>query len=70
MSESDKKKDGRERAVALQYRDLNELPKIAAAGVGQLAREIIALAQAHHVPVQKDQALAEMLAGSVVAQQG
>ena len=52
----------REKAVALQYRDLDTLPTICASGVGQLAREIIALARRNNVRVEQDGALTEMLA--------
>jgi len=51
----------REKAVALQYSDLKELPKITATGVGEIAKRIVALAKEHNVPVQEDNTLAEML---------
>jgi flagellar biosynthesis protein len=53
----------RERAIALQYQDLHELPQVTASGVGQFARDIIALAKQHHVPVEQNSELAERLSG-------
>ena len=52
----------RDKAVALQYKNLDMLPTILASGTGQLARRIIQLAEEHNVRVEKDSVLAEMLA--------
>ena len=51
----------KEKAVALQYRDLDQLPKVISAGCGEAARQIVEIAKAHGVPVQRDQELAELL---------
>lgn len=51
----------REQAVALQYSEADELPRIIATGAGEVARQILELAQAHEIPIQEDQTLAELL---------
>ncbi|MBX7138332.1 MAG: EscU/YscU/HrcU family type III secretion system export apparatus switch protein [Oligoflexia bacterium] len=54
-------KRSRERAVALSYSSMDQLPTIVANGAGELARQILALANKYHIPVQQDHALTEML---------
>lgn len=58
------------RAVALQYKDSESLPKVLATGIGELARQILKIAEDLKIPVQHDQALTEMLSslppGSVI----
>jgi flagellar biosynthesis protein len=51
----------RERAIAVQYHDLNELPAVTATGVGEIAKKIIALAKEHNIPIEQNDSLAEML---------
>ncbi|MBX7144125.1 MAG: EscU/YscU/HrcU family type III secretion system export apparatus switch protein [Oligoflexia bacterium] len=51
----------REHAVALQYAELDELPRIVATGAGEIARQILALAKEHEIPIQEDATLTEML---------
>lgn len=51
----------REKAVALQYRDSDRLPKIVATGAGEIAREILRIAREHNVPIEQDETLAGML---------
>lgn len=51
----------RERAVALHYQDVEELPRILATGAGEIARQIIRIAQQHGIPVQRDDELTELL---------
>lgn len=51
----------REKAVALQYRDRDQLPKIVATGAGEIAREILRIAKEHDVPIEHDETLAGML---------
>lgn len=51
----------REQAVALQYCELDELPRIVATGAGEIARQILALAREHKIPIQEDGTLTEML---------
>lgn len=51
----------RERAVALQYKALDELPVVSASGVGEIARRIIELAKSHDIPIEQNQELAGML---------
>lgn len=50
-----------ERAIALEYADAGQLPKVLLSGTGQLAREILALAEKHRIPIRKDEGLAEIL---------
>lgn len=52
----------RDRAIALQYADREELPTVIANGAGELARQILKLAQEHNIPVKDNQALVDMLA--------
>ncbi len=50
------------RAVALRYApERDDAPVIEAAGKGSLAERIIALAQAHNIPIREDRALVETL---------
>jgi flagellar biosynthesis protein len=56
------------RAIALQYNDVQRLPSVAAAGIGQVARRIIELAKEHDIPIHEDSALADMLAALEVKQ--
>ena len=58
MGESKHKQD---RAVALEYGALDELPRITAAGVGEAARTILKLAEQHNVPIHQDEELARLL---------
>lgn len=51
----------REKAVALQYDDPNDLPRVTASGCGEIAKRIIAIAEEHGVPIQRSDALAELL---------
>ena len=61
----DPRKDNRDsdqqEAVALQYKDLQQIPKVMASGTGSLAKEIIALAIENNVPVEKNEALVSVL---------
>ncbi|MDC0357363.1 EscU/YscU/HrcU family type III secretion system export apparatus switch protein [Oligoflexia bacterium] len=59
--EPNNKKPRREKAVALQYTERDDLPKVLASGAGEIARQIMKLAEEHDVPVQHDQSLANML---------
>jgi flagellar biosynthesis protein len=53
----------RKHAAALRYdADRGGAPRVIAAGSGDLAERIIALAEEHGVPVRDDSALAEALA--------
>lgn len=66
-------KHTRERAVAIQYEDVNSLPRILATGAGEIARQIIRIARQNGIPVQQDSDLSEMLAklnlGSVISEE-
>ncbi|MCC5810619.1 MAG: EscU/YscU/HrcU family type III secretion system export apparatus switch protein [Ectothiorhodospiraceae bacterium] len=47
-------------AIALQYDGLGA-PTVTAKGIGELAERIVALAQAHDVPLESDRTLARLL---------
>ena len=49
------------RAVALQYKDVTELPKVISVGADEMAAKIIALAKSHGIPVKRDDTLADIL---------
>ncbi len=49
-----------ERVVALRYDGVNT-PRVTAKGQGNLAEQILALAEAHGVPIEKDPELAALL---------
>lgn len=61
----------REKAVALQYEDVEALPRILASGAGEIARQIVSIAQRHGVPVHQDSSLTDLLSqlqvGSVIS---
>ena len=49
--------------MALQYRDLESLPSVCAAGTGEWARRIMALAKEHDIRIEQNPELTEMLVG-------
>ena len=49
------------RAIALEYKDQDSLPKVLASGSGTIADKIVSLAQQHGVPVAENSGLCEML---------
>lgn len=51
----------REHAVALQYRERDDLPRIIATGAGEIARQILAIAQEHDIPIEHDSTLTDLL---------
>lgn len=51
------------RAAALRYEREGRAPRVVAAGRGEVARRLVELAEAAGVPVRRDAALAEALAG-------
>jgi flagellar biosynthesis protein len=54
---------GRRHAAALRYdAEAGGAPRVVAAGSGEIAERIIALAEEHGIPVRDDAALAEALA--------
>ena len=54
--------DERETAVALRYRpDEDDLPRLSAKGRGPVARQIVAVAEAHGVAVRRDVELVQLL---------
>jgi flagellar biosynthesis protein len=58
-----KKKNARDRAVALRYREKEDAaPKVIAKGDGFVARKIREVAEEHGIPVRRDDDLVELLA--------
>lgn len=53
---------GRAHAIALQYCQQDELPRIVASGAGEIAKQILELAKRHNIPVREDEELTAMLA--------
>ena len=53
----DENEEKREHAIALQYKNLDELPQVVATGVGDFARQIVSIAKENQIPVQKNSAL-------------
>lgn len=51
----------RERAVALHYPEEESAPRVLASGAGEVARQILAIAAQHNVPIHKDAELVELL---------
>jgi flagellar biosynthesis protein len=57
-----KMKKSPKRAVALRYQaDQDQAPKVTAKGSGYVAEKIIRLAKEHHVPIQEDPDLVQVL---------
>lgn len=54
---------GSEKAVALNYDEEDEAPRVAAKGDGALARKIIQLAEQEDIPIYQDEELVELLYG-------
>lgn len=48
-------------AVALQYQEADSLPRVIAKGSGELAAQILKLANEYNVPIREDKILADML---------
>ena len=57
----DKKDQTDDQAVALHYSGKGA-PRVTAKGKGELAEQIIAIAQEHDIPIQEDQHLVQLLA--------
>lgn len=51
----------REHAVALQYLEKDDLPKVIATGAGEIAREILQIAREHQIPIEQDSTLTDLL---------
>lgn len=54
--------DEPEIAIALHYESGGEVPTVVASGRRAIARQMLEVADAHGVAIQRDQALAELLA--------
>jgi flagellar biosynthesis protein len=58
-----KKRPARDRAVALRYREKEDAaPKVVAKGEGFVAQKIKEVAEAHGIPVRRDDDLVDLLA--------
>ncbi len=59
------------RAIALQYSDIDALPRVLANAAGEAAQQIIKLADEYGVPIERDEELTQMLSnipvGSVIS---
>ena len=55
------KRKSRRQAVALEYADADQLPRVLASGTDNLAAQIVALANRLGVPVTKNEELANLL---------
>ncbi|WP_147533333.1 EscU/YscU/HrcU family type III secretion system export apparatus switch protein [Bacillus marasmi] len=56
------KQNKRQKAVALSYESSKNIaPKVVATGTGTVAARIIEKAKEHHVPIQEDPSLVELL---------
>jgi flagellar biosynthesis protein len=54
--------NSRKKAVALSYDpDLSDAPVVTAKGVGETAAKIIEAANIHHIPIQEDSTLVNLL---------
>ncbi|MGM0380522.1 MAG: EscU/YscU/HrcU family type III secretion system export apparatus switch protein [bacterium] len=58
---SDTKMDRLEKAVAMQYEESEEAPRVTAKGKGEVAEKIIELAQQNDVPLYEDPDLVNLL---------
>lgn len=50
-----------DKAVALRYQSIDELPEVIAVGAGEVAKRIVKLALDNNIPVHEDMHLAELL---------
>ena len=55
------KSSPKKHAVALEYADIDQLPRVIASGSGNLAAQIVSLAARLGIPVTKNEQLAELL---------
>lgn len=51
----------RERAVALEYNEIDKLPRVVASGAGEVARQIIRIAEQNKIPIHENSELADLL---------
>ena len=61
MSDAQTEDNKRQKAVALRYDLEDKAPHVVAAGAGEIAKKIIALAEANNIPVYEDDTLTEIL---------
>jgi flagellar biosynthesis protein len=52
----------REKAVALQYETGESVPRVLASGAGEIARQILRIADEHSIPIHEDAGLTQLLA--------
>lgn len=53
--------EGRQRAIALKYDEGDQAPWIVACGAGEIARQILRLAEQNKVPIQRNDTLVDVL---------
>ena len=58
----------KEKAVALQYNEVDDLPRVTAVGFNYVAERIIELAKKNNVPVYSDNTLIDLLSTVPVGQ--
>ena len=51
----------KDHAAALQYHESEQLPRVIASGAGEVARQILRIAEEHDIPVYQDEALSQLL---------
>lgn len=59
----------REQAVALEYVDNEQIPRVLASGFGEAARQILAIAEAQQIPISQNQELLDLLGPTQIGQQ-
>jgi len=52
---------GRKHAVALEYSEIGELPKVVANGAGELAEQLVKFARENNIPVENNSPLTDLL---------
>lgn len=61
----------KDRAIALQYAKADDIPRVIAKGAGEVARQIIKLAEENDIPIREDETLVSLLSrvevGSVIS---
>lgn len=63
-------KEERRKAAALRYRrNVDSAPSVVAAGTGEMAEQIIAVARQHNIPLHEDRNLAAVLSAMPLHEQ-
>lgn len=56
-----KRKQSTRQAVAVQYQDVDQLPRVVASGSGEIANKIVEIAKQNNIPLHQDDLLVELL---------